>query len=385
MDRIDRIELASSFDLHLAPRVQHGLKMNLQLFGEGAGGEKTEEATPKKREKAREDGQVAKSTEITTTFILVVMFSTLRILGGRFVERLLDIFNTIVLLFDTENIDIKFVGELFSYVGFQSLMIIGPVFAVAFFIALISNVLQVGWKPTMKPLEPKLSKISPLEGLKRMFSLKTMVELIKSLIKIGIILIIVYLTIRDYERLLFDLMDMPIMQAYGLIINIALNLGIRIGAFFLIVALIDYIYQRYSLSKKLRMSKQEIKDEYKMSEGNPEIKQQIKQRMREASMRRMMQDLPQADVVITNPTHFAVAVKYDESVGSAPVVVAKGADILAGRIKEKAKEFDIEIVENKPLARTLYYTVEIGDEVPPELYQTVAEVLAFVYNLKNSR
>lgn len=359
------------------------LPMNLQLFADGPGGEKTEQATPKKKEKAREDGQVAKSQEITTTFILVIMFSAIKILGPGFIERLLAIFHSMIILFDTKEMTPGFANELFKFISIQALMIIGPLFAIVFFVALISNLLQVGWKPTAKPLQPKLDKISPLKGLKRMFSLKTLVELIKSIIKIGIILTIVYYTVRDYEKLMVLLYDLALMDAYGLIVNIALDIGIKIGGFFLIVALIDYVYQKYNLAKQLKMSKQEIKDEYKMSEGNPEIKQRIRQRMREASMRRMMQDLPQADVVITNPTHFAVAIKYDEEMSGAPMVVAKGADIMAARIKEKAKEFKIEIVENKPLARTLFYTVEIGDEVPPELYQTVAEVLAFVYNLKN--
>jgi len=209
--------------------------------------------------------------------------------------------------------------------------------------------------------------------------------LFKSKIKIGVILTIVYFTVRNYENLLFLFYEKPLFETYSIIVGIALDIGIRIGAFFFVVAIIDYIYQRYSLAKKLKMSKQEIKDEYKLMEGNPEVKSRIKQRMREASMRRMMQDLPRADVVITNPTHFAVAIEYDEMTAGAPRVIAKGADLLAGRIKSKAREFEIEIIENKPLARTLYYTVEIGDEVPPELYQTVAEVLAFVYNLKNQQ
>ncbi len=312
------------------------------------------------------------------------MFSAIKILGPGFLTRIINIFNSCINLFDTKEMDINFATELFRFISMQAFLITGPLFAIVFFVALLANVLQVGWKPTMKPLQPKLSNISPISGMKRMFSLKTSVELLKSIIKIGIILTIVYLTIRDYDMLIQNLYELDLFSAYELIVNAALDLGIKIGAFFLLVAIIDYIYQRYSLAKKLRMSKQEIKDEYKMTEGNPEIKQRIRQRMREASMRRMMQDLPQADVVITNPTHFAVAIKYDEAVSAAPMVVAKGADIMAARIREKAKEHEIEIVENKPLARSLYYTVEIGDEVPPELYQTVAEVLAFVYNLKKN-
>lgn len=361
---------------------KHLIPMNLQMFAQSSG-EKTEEATPRRREKAREEGQVAKSTEITTASILVIMFSSLRIFGPGMTQRITNLFGTIFALIHTYNMDIKRMEELLKFVIVQMAFIMMPIFAVAFGVALITNVIQVGWKPSTKPLQPKLSNISPLSGIKRMFSLKTMVELVKSIFKIGIILIIVYLQIRNYENLFYIFYDKELFEAYGIIVTIAVDIGIRIGAFFIIVALIDFIYQKYSLSKKLRMSKQEIKDEYKLMEGNPEIKQRIRQRMREASMRRMMHDLPQADVVITNPTHFAVAVQYDEAMGRAPRVIAKGADLLAARIRSKATELDIEMVENKALARTLYYTVEIGEEIPPELYQTVAEVLAFVYNLKN--
>ena len=271
---------------------------------------------------------------------------------------------------------------MMQYVIRELAIIMLPIMGIAFLVAFISNVVQVGWKPTFKPMQPKLSNINPLNGIKRMFSLKTLVELLKSVLKISIILVIVYMSIRNYENLFYVFYEKELFEAYGVIVNIALDVGIRIGAVFIIVALVDYLYQRHILNKKLRMSKQEIKDEYKLMEGNPEVKNRIRQRMREASMRRMMQDLPQADVVITNTTHFAVAVRYDEDVAAAPMVIAKGADLLAARIRNKATELDIEIVENKPLARTLYYTVEIGEQIPPELYQTVAEVLAFVYNLK---
>lgn len=367
-----------------ASYLQHRLPMNLQLFAQGSAGEKTESATPRKKEKAREEGQVAKSTEITTTFLLVLIFSYLRIFGATMGQRIVRLFKEMVGLFDVNPLTIEMAVGLLRHVVFELVLTILPVISLAFFVAFASNVLQVGWKPSMKPLQPKLSNMSPVNGLKRMFSLKTLVELIKSVVKITIILIIAYLSIKDYQSLFFGFYSYDLGQTYGMIFRIALDMGIRIGAFFLFVAVIDYTYQRFSLAKKLKMSKQEVKDEYKLMEGNPEVKSKIRQRMREASMRRMMQDLPQADVIITNPTHFAVAIKYDEMAASAPKVIAKGADLVAARIKGKAKEYAIEIVENKPLARTLFYTVEIGEEIPPELYQTVAEVLAFVYKLRNS-
>ncbi len=365
-------------------RKTYRIPMSLQLFAD-SGGEKTEDATPRRRQKAREEGQVAKSTEITTAGILVVMLTLIRIWGPNMAERIIGLFDVSVALFEVREVDQQLVQDVARYLIGELARLLLPIMGAAFALGFISNVVQVGWHPTFKPLVPKLSNINPLNGIKRMFSLRTMMELLKSILKISIILTIVYMSIRDYESLFYVFYQKELFEAYGIIVNIALDIGIRIGSFFVIVALIDYLYQRHSLNKKLKMSKQEIKDEYKMMEGNPEIKSRIRQRMREASMRRMMQDLPQADVVITNPTHFAVAVRYDEATAGAPKVLAKGADLLAARIRNKATELGIEIVENKPLARTLYYTVEIGEEIPPELFQSVAEVLAFVYNLKKKR
>lgn len=359
------------------------LTMDLQLFADGGSGEKTEAATPKKKEKAREDGQVLKSTEIITAVMLVGMFSMLKFLGPYIAERLILIIRDAFSMFDFEEINGVIANDIYSYFLYQAIWIILPIVGTAFVIGFVANVIQVGWKPTGKPLQPKLNRLSPIQGFKRMFSLKTIIELVKSVLKIAIILIIVYLTLRDYETLIYAFYDVQVFEAYAMISNIVLDIGIRIGMYFIIVAAIDFAYQKYKHEKDLKMSKQEVKEERKLSDGNPEIKSRIRQKMREAAMRRMMQDLPKADVVITNPTHFAIAISYDEFGGGAPTVLAKGADLMAARIREKCKEYEIEIVENKPLARTLYYTTEIGDEIPPDLYQSVAEVLAFVYNLKN--
>lgn len=359
------------------------LKYNLQLFAEGPGGEKTEAATPKKKEKAREEGQVARSTEVTTSLMFITMFSFLKILGPSIIDKMVKLTRDMYALFTMKEFTVQFASGLMNYVLKVLVSIVAPFFIIAVVIGFLSNFIQVGWHPTTKPLAPKLSKINPLSGFKRMFSIKAVIELLKSLLKIAIILIIVYTSIVNYEELVLIFYDLPLMEAYGLIVNICLDIGIKVGAFFVIIALIDYIYEKMHLNKQLKMSKQEIKDEYKQSEGNPEIKSRIRQKMREASMRRMMQDLPKADVVITNPTHFAIAIAYDSNNQGAPIVLAKGADIIAAKIREVAKENSIEIVENRALARTLFYTVEIGSEVPPELYQAVAEVLAFVYNLKH--
>jgi flagellar biosynthetic protein FlhB len=204
-----------------------------------------------------------------------------------------------------------------------------------------------------------------------------------AIIKIAVIALIAYFSIRKHANELFILYEISLNQAIALVGDIILNTGLRISLVYVIVGLIDYVYQKHKFSEDMKMTKQEVKDEYKNTEGDPQIKGQQRKKMQEASMRRMMQDVPKADVVITNPTHFAVALKYDADTGKAPVVVAKGEDYLAQRIKEAARENNVEIVENKPLARMLYHNVEIGEEIPPELYQAVAEVLATVYRMKN--
>ena len=247
----------------------------------------------------------------------------------------------------------------------------------------IVNILQVGWKVTGKPLKPKPDKFNPINGMKRIISKDSIFELVKSIIKIALIIYVAYTAIKDDAQKIFVLYDMPLNQALAFCGSVIINAGLKISIVYLVVGLADFIYQKYRFKEDMKMTKQEVKDEYKNTEGNPEIKGRQRQRMREASRQRMMQDVPKADVVITNPTHLAVAIKYDAEKAKAPVVLAKGEDYLAQKIREKAKENGIEIVENKPLARMLYANVEIGEEIPPELYQAVAEILAMVYNMKN--
>ena len=208
-------------------------------------------------------------------------------------------------------------------------------------------------------------------------------NLVKSVALVLIIGTVVIQTIKSKQGVLFRFYEVPLMTALQIIGDIVFDLGIKISAIYLIVGIGDYIYQKIKFKNDMMMTKQEVKDEYKNSEGDPQIKSKIRQKMRQASMRRMMQDLPKADVVITNPTHFAVALQYDLQIAKAPRVIAKGEDFLAQKIKEAAREHNIEIVENKPLARALYANVDIGEEIPEELYQAVAEVLAYVYNIKN--
>jgi len=366
------------------------INYNLQFFAkDGPGGEKTEIATSKKLDDARSEGQVSKSKEIITAISLLSIFIMLKIyistLGTKFVEC----FNEFYGMFEkfirdsSDGVRMNSVLSLFQTAIYDMIIMLFPIFVVAVTIAILGNVLQQKWKITTKPLHPKLNKISPLSGFKRMFSFKQVVEVLKSMAMVGIIMYVVYTTIKDKMYLLFTFYDVPLYSALGIIGNVVTDIGIKISIIFLIIGFADLFYQRHKFKNDMMMSKQEVKDEFKNSEGDPQVKGQIKRKMQEASRKRMMQALPEADVVITNPTHFAVALKYEANSGKAPVVVAKGADYLALQIKEKAKEYKIEIVENKPLARLIYNNVDIGAEIPNELYQAVAEVLAFVFTLKN--
>ena len=263
------------------------------------------------------------------------------------------------------------------------LNIIIPVLIVAVIIAILGNMLQQRWMVTAKPLAPKASKINPLNGFKRIFSVRQLFELIKAIAMMSIIGIMVYNCVRKNMNILLTFYDVTLYTALSLVGNIIINLGIQISAVFLIVGFVDLIYQRHKFKTDNMMTKQEVKDEFKNAEGDPQVKGQIKRRMQEISRRRMMQQLPEADVVITNPTHFAVALKYEPDSGFAFVVIAKGADYLAFQIRDKAKEYNISVVENKPLARIIYHNVDIGMEIPPELYYAVAEILASVLRTNN--
>ena len=370
-------------------RYDVSLEYNLQFFAaEGQGGEKTEPATEKKLTDARKEGQVAKSREVANGLGLLAVFLVLKLWVGNMGYQFMNVFTVIyekipeVVTFWHGNMPQQDTTLVFRKMMLEAVVIMAPLLLIGFLIAFLSDVGQVGWHPTGKTLQPKFSKMSPVSGFKRIFSVNSVVELIKSLLKIGLIVYICYNYLKNKWPLLYQLYDLDLMQAIGLIGNTVTDLGIRISLIYMIIAAADFIYQKVKFSRDMRMTKQEVKEEYKQQEGDPQIKGRIRQRMREASQRRMMQNLPQADVVITNPTHYAVAIKYDPEVADAPIVIAKGEDYLAAKIKEIARDHQIEIVENKPLARMLYANVDVGQAVPPELYQAVAEVLAFVYHLQ---
>ena len=341
------------------------LEYDLQWFAkDGPGGEKTEPATAKKLRDAREEGKVAKSRELNSAMDLIALFLVLKVfisyVGKGFLEEFSAVYNKMpeIVKGNGQGMSIHAADQLFRMSIIESIKIMAPFLAVGVIVAFVVSI-------------------------KRMFSKESVFELFKSILKIALIAYVAYSCVNKQKDNLFILYEIPLSQAIVLCGTIIIDTGLRISLVYLIVGILDWAYQKHRFNEEMKMTKQEVREEFKNTEGNPEIKSRQRSRMREASQRRMMQDVPKADVVITNPTHLSVAISYDNETAKAPVVLAKGEDYLAMKIREIAKENQIEIVENKPLARTLYATVDVGQEIPPELYQAVAEVLAMVYHMKN--
>ena len=362
------------------------LRIPLQFFAEG-GEEKTEEPTAKRKREARQKGQVPKSTELNSAIVLLFAFVCLKSFGINLYTGMMDI---VTLTFEVY----MYKENLFTVNGVMGLAVdlvimfftaMLPIFAVMLLAAVISNLMQSGLLFTTESIKPKFSNISPMRGIKQMFSLKQVAEFFfKTLVKIAIVGIIAYTTISDNVKALMNTMNLTPAATGEYIMSTLIDLGIKMSMCLLVFAFVDWIIQIRKHKKDLKMTKQEIKEEFKQTEGNPQIKGKIKQKQRQMSMSRMMKQIPKADVVITNPTHFAVAIKYDPKENDAPIVLAKGQDYIALRIKEIAKENKVQIVENKALARSLYAAVDVGDAIPEELYQAVAEVLAYVYSMRAS-
>lgn len=363
------------------------LSYDLQLFAkEGQDGEKTEEPTAKKLEDARKKGQVMRSTEVVTAATLLAFFLMLKVCVGFIGNRFIGSFHKILGSigdYTSEPFNVNMARTIIRSSLWDIVVAAFPIMIVGFIVTIVSILFQVKWKVTTEPLMPKFDKFNPISGMKRLFSKDKIMDLLKSTAKVIILAYVVYSYLKDQWPLIFKMYSYTLPQAIAVIGDTVISVGIRISVFFAVIAVFDLFYQKWKFHQDMMMSKQEVKDEYKNSEGDPKVKSQQRQRMQQASQRRMMQDLPNADVVITNPTHLAVAIRYDKEAHEAPVVVAKGADYLAQKIKDVARANAVEIVENKPLARMLYHNVEIGAEIPPELYQMVAEVLAYVYSLQS--
>jgi flagellar biosynthetic protein FlhB len=344
--------------------------------------EKTEEPTSKRREEARKKGQVAKSMEINSTLILLTGLVTLTIFGGTMFSRIVAvdkfIFSQIGQIELTQD---ALPAYLFS--GAKVLLsILWPVMLPIILVGIIANLLQFGFVFSFYPLKPKFEKLNPLQGLKKLFSKRSLMELIKNILKIVIIGWIGYLVIASLAEDMVPLMDQNPWAIFFWVCRSVAKIGFFTVLFIAILSIWDFIYQRWEHHSQMKMTKQEVKDEFKQMQGDPKMKAKIRQIQFKAAMQRMMKDLQTADVVITNPTEFAVAIKYDEENMAAPTVIAKGKKLIAQRIREIAMEHDIPLVENPPLARALYKAVDVGQEVPGKFYQAIAEILAYVYRLR---
>lgn len=346
-------------------------------------GEKTEEPTSKKREDARKKGQVAKSQELNTAFVLLIGFLILRILW-EFIYGNIAEYTTYLYSHISQSMSTEGITELFIGIMILLAKTVLPIMFAILTVGLAINIYQVGLVVSTEKLEPKLENLNPINGFGRIFSKRSLVELAKSIFKIIVIGYFLYLYLKDQIPLVpqFIFFDLP--HSLATAADVIFTMAFQVVGVIMVMAAADYAYQKWQTTQDLMMSKQEVKDEFKQMEGDPQIKGKIKQKQRQMAMQRMMSEVPKADVIVTNPTHLAVALSYKKGM-VAPLVIAKGQDKVAERIKEIAREHHILIVENKPVARALYEAVEVGGTVPADLYQAVAEILAYVYRIKHRR
>lgn len=344
--------------------------------------EKTEQATPKKRSEARKKGQVAKSQDVASVAVLMAGLSTLCLFGSYIYGRLHGLMQGSFVRVNEPILGNAGFLELVQDVVGQYILMVIPVMTAVFLVALLANIMQVGFMLAPQKLAPEISKISPIKGFGRLFSKQSFMELFKSLAKLAIVGGVAYWTIRGEMDNLHTLGKMEVAGICLYILKVILKIFVRVCVIMVIVAAIDYAFQKWQFEEQLKMTKQEVKEEHKQSEGDPQVKSRIRKLQMDAARKRMMQEVPEADVVVTNPVHLAVAVKYDSTAMNAPQVVAKGAELIAEKIKTVAGENGVPVIENKELAQSLYKTVEIGEEVPSDFYQAIAEVLAYVYRLK---
>ena len=345
-----------------------------------AGEEKTEKATPKKRKDTRKKGEVLQSKEVAVAVFVVGIFAFLAIFGNYMFQMLLNFMEQSMSSIDKTGNTVEFAMSVFWKVAIICVCTVGPILAVGVVLSVLPVIVQTKGLFSMEAMKPKFSRLNPFTGIKRLFSMQALVGLVKGLIEIIVVVAILYFQVMDRINEFKKLIDTDVIKIVAYISETAMSLIVTIFIMLVFVAAADYVFQWWSFEKKLKMSKQEVKDEYKQLEGDPQIKGKIKRKQQEMAQQRMMQEVPSADVVVRNPTHYAVALKYDRKTADrAPVVVAKGTDALALRIVAVAQEHNVYITENRPLARGLYESVDIGQEIPREFYTAVAEVLAMVY------
>lgn len=344
-------------------------------------GEKTEQPTPRRLQDARTKGQVAKSMDLSAAIGLLVGLLLLKFFGDGLTSGLTKIMTQSFALHEIPDNPLQAFQSTMFQLLVQSATILAPIFAVLMVAAVAANVLQVGFIASAEPITPKLEKISPVQGFKRLFSVRSAVRLLTSLLKVGIIGVVAWTTIQGYMPDLVGLVSLSFTEVIARSAEMFFILGLKMGGVLLALALLDFGFQKWQLQRDLRMSKDEVKEEMKRMEGDPIMRQRRRNVARQLAMQRMSQAVPNADVVVTNPTELAIALKYDHDSDSAPKVVAKGAGYIAARIREIAIANGVPIVERKPLARALYKACEVGDAIPEELYKAVAEVLAYVFEL----
>ena len=345
--------------------------------------QKTEEATSKRITDTEEKGNFAQSREISSSFVLLASIIAFSIVGRHATETVIKTWYSNLAEMGAINLNVHELFRLMNWNMQNLFFIIGPILIIIMVAGVLANVVQTGGLHfSLHPLKPKWSKLNPLKGFGRIFSKTSLVELFKSLFKISIVSVIAYQTINSH----WD--EIPLLMGYGVgqvlffMGEVMVEIMIKVLLVMIFLAALDFSFQKYTYLENLRMTKQEVKDERKDLEGNPQIKQRIRSVQMEMMRRRMMAAVPEADVVVTNPTHFSIAIKYDTKIDAAPVVVAKGQNEIALRIREIAKESNVPLVEDKPLARTLYKTVDVGQLIPASLYKAVAEILAYVFKLK---
>ena len=352
---------------------------DIQFFAQ----ERTEAATPKKRQKVRSEGKVCKSRDLTAAVEILTGLLGLLALGPSIAGGLIAYLRRTISFMGEKTLlrDGWFYGLTEAAIEnyFASWLLLGIVIAI---LVTAVTVRQVGWIVSFEPFSPNFGRLNPFTGMKKILSLRSLVELLKGLLKATLFAIVIYVALQGKLPTAVRALQLPLEQGAVLLWDLLWDLSMRLAVMLLVMALIDYLYQKWDFEKSIRMSKQEIKEEYKQMEGDPQIKSKIRQKQRELAKKRMMSSVPKADVVITNPTTLAVALVYEREAMAAPQVVAKGKGVVAGKIREVAKEHGVPIVENKPLAWALYDGVEIGEEVPENLYRGVAEILAMVYRLK---
>ena len=347
-------------------------------------GEKTEDPTPTKLRDARKKGQIAKSKDLTAAILLMTAFFSLRATAKMIWEQLSAIMIETSYYIPNE-VTFEFAGYILRQVLITFLTCVAPMFGIVFMVAIIVEVAQTGFVASLDPIKPSFNKLNPIEGVKKFFSLKQYIELLKSVAKMIIIVSLIYSVLKDEILIVVISQSMELYQVVAFVGDLVMKVIVRVGVAYLVIAFLDYLYQKYEYIKGLKMSKKEIKDEYKRLEGDPMIKQRQREIARQMSQGRQMGSVPDSDVVVTNPIHIAIAITYVPNKMRAPKVVAMGKRLIADEIRKVAVDNNVPIVENPPLARALYDLVEVGMDVPEEYYRAVAEILAFVYNLKQKR